>query len=158
MMQSISAPEVIASPISLTVTQNQTPSFHCSADGNPKPSVCSWSKTSGTGQGNKSVQDSKQQIRSASYKDSGSNVCTTTNGEGEKVKWRNSSLTTMQILHVLHIRTILIFNEHKLSQRGQMMTSKYMHTRDGEYDIDMFAYTFVTGSMAARQTVLQLPC
>ncbi|KAL9961761.1 hypothetical protein ACROYT_G030775 [Oculina patagonica] len=69
--ESISAPEVIVSPASLTVTQNQTATFYCSADGNPKPSV-SWSKISGTGMKNTAGPDNKLQIRSAVYNDSGS--------------------------------------------------------------------------------------
>ena len=77
---------MIVSPASLTVTQNQTATFYCSADGNPKPSV-SWSKTSGTGQWNNSGQDNKLQIKRAGYNDSGSYVCTATNvfGQAKKV-------------------------------------------------------------------------
>ena len=71
------------SPTSLTVTQHQTATFYCSADGNPKPSV-SWSKTSGTGQG---AQGYELQIKSAGYNDSGSYVCTASNffGQAKKV-------------------------------------------------------------------------
>ena len=75
---SLSAPEVIVSPASLTVTQNQTATFYCSADGNPKPSV-SWSKKGGAGLVNTDGQDNKLQIRSAGYNDSGSYVCTAKN-------------------------------------------------------------------------------
>jgi len=84
--ESISAPEVIVSPTSLTVTQNQTATFYCSADGNPKPSV-SWSKISGSGLVNTDGQSNKLQIKSAGYNDSGSYVCTATNllGHGKKV-------------------------------------------------------------------------
>ncbi|XP_078383111.1 uncharacterized protein LOC144665695 [Oculina patagonica] len=84
--KSISAPEVIVSPASLTVTQNQTATFYCSADGNPKPSV-SWSKISGAGLVNTDGQDNKLQIRSAGYNDSGSYLCTATNilGKSKKV-------------------------------------------------------------------------
>ena len=69
--------------MSLTVTQHQTATFYCSADGNPKPSV-SWSKTSGTGQG---TQCNELQIKSAGYNDSGSYVCTAANffGQGKEV-------------------------------------------------------------------------
>jgi len=83
---SISAPEVIVSPVSLTVTQHQTATFHCSADGNPKPSV-SWSETSVTGQVIKDVQGNKLQIKGAGHNDSGSYVCTATNilGQAKKV-------------------------------------------------------------------------
>jgi len=84
--EEISAPEVIVSPVSLTVTQHQTATFHCSADGNPKPSV-SWSKTSGTGLVNTDVQGNKLQIKGVGYNDSGSYVCTATNilGQAKKV-------------------------------------------------------------------------
>ena len=84
--ESISAPEVTVSPTSLTVTQNETATFYCSADGNPKPSV-SWSKISGKGLVNTDGQDNKLQIKSAGYNDSGSYVCTATNffGQAKKV-------------------------------------------------------------------------
>ena len=84
--ESISAPEVIVSPTSLTVTQNQTATFYCSVDGNPKPSV-SWSKISGSGLVNTESQGNKLQITSAVYNDSGSYVCTASNvlGHGKKV-------------------------------------------------------------------------
>lgn len=82
--ESISAPEVIVSPTSLSVTHNQTATFYCSAGGNPKPSV-SWSKTSGTGQ--KDGQGNKLQIRSAGYNDSGSYVCTATSVLGQAKKF-----------------------------------------------------------------------
>ncbi|XP_020623009.1 opioid-binding protein/cell adhesion molecule homolog isoform X1 [Orbicella faveolata] len=83
---SISAPEVIVFPALLTVTQNQTATFYCSAYGNPKPEV-SWSKTSGTGLVNTEGQGNKVQIKSANYNDSGSYVCTATNvlGQAKKV-------------------------------------------------------------------------
>ena len=83
--ESISAPQVIVSPNLLTVTQNQTATFHCSADGSPKPSV-SWSKISGTGLVNTGGQDNKLQINSASYNDSGTYVCTAANVLGELKK------------------------------------------------------------------------
>ena len=76
---------MIVSPASLTVTQNQTATFYCSADGNPKPSV-SWSKISGTGLVNTDGQDNKLQIRNAEYNDSGSYVCTATNILGQVKK------------------------------------------------------------------------
>ena len=76
---------MIVSPASLTVTQNQTATFYCSADGNPKPSV-SWSKISGTGLVNTEGQDNKLQIRNADYNDLGSYVCTATNVLGQVKK------------------------------------------------------------------------
>ena len=84
--ESISAPEVIVSPASLTVTQYQTATFYCSADGNPKPSV-SWSKITGTGLVNTDGQGIKLQVNSAGYNDSGNYVCTATNvfGQAKKV-------------------------------------------------------------------------
>ena len=81
----LSAPEVIVSPTSLTVTENQTATFYCSAYGNPEPSV-SWSKTNGTGQGNKKGEGKKLQIKSAGYNDSGSYVCTATTVLGQAKK------------------------------------------------------------------------
>ena len=84
--ESISAPEVIVTPTSLTVTQYQTATFYCSAEGNPKPSVL-WSKTSGTGQGKKDSQGNKLQITSVGYNDAGSYVCTATNVFGQAKKF-----------------------------------------------------------------------
>ncbi|XP_078383112.1 uncharacterized protein LOC144665696 [Oculina patagonica] len=83
--ESISAPEVIVSPTLVTVTQNQTATVYCSANGNPKPKV-SWSKISGAGLVNTARQDNKLQIRSAGYNDSGSYVCTATNVLGKSEK------------------------------------------------------------------------
>ena len=83
--QSISVPEVIVSPASLTVTQNQTATFYCSADGNPKPSVF-WSKISGVGLVSTDGQDNKLQIKNTDYSDSGSYVCTATNVLGQVKK------------------------------------------------------------------------
>ncbi|XP_020623000.1 neural cell adhesion molecule 2-like isoform X2 [Orbicella faveolata] len=83
--ESISVPEVIVSPASLTVTQNQTATFYCSADGNPEPSV-SWSKLSGTGLVNTDGQGNKLQMKSAGYNDSGSYACTAANVLGEVKK------------------------------------------------------------------------
>jgi len=77
---------VIVFPALLTVTQNQTATFYCSANGNPKP-VVSWSKTSGTGLVNTEGQGNKLQIKSSDYNDSGSYVCTAANvlGQAKKV-------------------------------------------------------------------------
>ncbi|KAJ7376796.1 hypothetical protein OS493_032258 [Desmophyllum pertusum] len=83
--ESISSPEVIVSPASLTVTQNQTATFYCSAGGNPKPTV-SWSTISGAGQVNKDGQDNKLEIKNTAYNDSGKYVCTARNVLGKVQK------------------------------------------------------------------------
>jgi len=41
--ESISAPSVVVSPVTLTVNEGGTASFQCSASGNPEPAVA-WSK------------------------------------------------------------------------------------------------------------------
>jgi len=113
--ESISAPEVIISPTSLTVIQYKTATFYCSADGNPKPSI-SWSKTSGTGQGKKDGQGNKLQITSVGYNDAGSYVCTATNvfGQAQKVVnlvvedvWRNSVIITNNVFYQRRLRQFL---------------------------------------------------
>ncbi|KAL9963316.1 hypothetical protein ACROYT_G032508 [Oculina patagonica] len=81
----ISAPEVTVSPTSLTVTENQTATFYCSADGNPKPRV-SWRKISGVQLVNTDSHHSKLQIRIVAYNDSGKYVCTATNVLGQVQK------------------------------------------------------------------------
>ncbi|KAL9963319.1 hypothetical protein ACROYT_G032511 [Oculina patagonica] len=83
--KSISAPEVTVSPASLTVIQNQTAMFNCSADGNPKPSV-SWRKISGVTLVNTGSQFSKLQIKHAAYNDSGRYVCTASSVLGQVQK------------------------------------------------------------------------
>ena len=80
--ESISAPEVIVFPTSLTVTQNKTATFYCSADGSPRPSV-SWTKISGTRLVNTGGQDNKLQIKTVGYNDRGSYVCSAANVLGE---------------------------------------------------------------------------
>ena len=83
--KSISTPVVIVSPTSLTVTQNQTATFYCSADGNPSPSV-SWSKINGTKSISIDKKDNKLEITNASHNDSGKYVCTATNILGQVEK------------------------------------------------------------------------
>ena len=84
--QSISAPEVIVSPASLTVTQNQTATFYCSVSGNPKPSV-SWGRINDTGLVNMNGHNNKLQIRNIGYYDTGSYVCMAANilGRDQKI-------------------------------------------------------------------------
>ena len=76
---------VIVSPTSLTVPQNQTATFYCSADGYPVPSV-SWSKISATKLIDTDDKDNKLEITNASYNDSGKYVCTATNILGQVEK------------------------------------------------------------------------
>ena len=83
--KSISAPEVIVSPASLTVTQSQTATFVCSADGNPEPSV-SWRKISGEDKENTGDEHSTLQIKNATYNDSGKYVCIARNVLGQDQK------------------------------------------------------------------------
>ena len=84
--ESISLPAVSVTPPSLTVTQNQTALFYCSAVGNPRPRV-SWSKTSGGGLLNMNGRQDMLEIRKTSYNDSGEYVCTATNLLGKVQKF-----------------------------------------------------------------------
>ena len=83
--ESISAPEVIVFPASFTVTENQTATFYCSADGNPKPSV-SWRKIGVARPLNTGSQHNKLEIKNAAYNDSGKYLCTATNILGRAQK------------------------------------------------------------------------
>ena len=83
--KSISAPVVIVSPTSLTVTQTQAATFYCSADGNPEPSV-SWSKISDTRLISTDNKDNKLEITNVAYNDSGKYFCRATNILGQVQK------------------------------------------------------------------------
>ncbi|PFX12247.1 uncharacterized protein LOC111347553 [Stylophora pistillata] len=83
--QSIAAPNINVSPASLTITENQTATFYCSAYGNPKPTV-TWWKMNSAGQVNINSQDARLQIKNAKYNDSGSYVCTATSVLGKAQK------------------------------------------------------------------------
>ena len=74
----MTAPVVLAYPLSLTVTENQNATFYCPVDGHPKPSV-SWSTTDGTKLITSPGQDNILLITNASYSDSGKYVCTAKN-------------------------------------------------------------------------------
>ena len=68
----------------MTVIENQTATFYCSAAGNPKPKV-TWSKTGGRGSVNTTDHErNKLEIRNASHRDSGRYVCKATNVLGEE--------------------------------------------------------------------------
>ena len=45
--ESISSPEVSVSPVTQTVSENQTATFNCSVRGSPSPTV-TWSKVNGS--------------------------------------------------------------------------------------------------------------
>ena len=78
--ESLSAPKVTVSPTSDTVTENQTATFYCSANGNPTPTV-TWSRTGDTEP--ISSPHNKLEIRKATYNDSGAYVCTAKSILGE---------------------------------------------------------------------------
>ncbi|XP_068754978.1 uncharacterized protein [Montipora capricornis] len=84
--ESISVPQVTVSPASMTVTENQTATFQCSAVGNPKPRVF-WSKMNGSRLVNSNDEQGKLVIKKAVYNNSGKYVCRATNllGKDEKV-------------------------------------------------------------------------
>ena len=70
-------------PPSITVTENQTATFYCSAGANPKPTVI-WRKIGGKGSVNTNVDGrNKLEIRNAKYRDSGSYVCKAKNVLGQ---------------------------------------------------------------------------
>ena len=71
------------SPTSVTVTENQTATFYCSANGNPTPTV-TWSRTDGTDLF--ASPQNKLEIRKAAYNDSGNYVCTVKSILGEVQK------------------------------------------------------------------------
>ena len=81
--ESLSAPEVTVSSTSDTVTENQTATFYCSANGNPTPTV-TWSRTGVT----KPIASphNKLEITKAVYNDSGNYVCTASSILGEVQK------------------------------------------------------------------------
>ena len=81
--EAISAPTVIVSSDSNTVTQNETASFMCSAGGNPRPEV-SWEKVNDSLKN--SGSDGKLEIHRAQYKDSGQYRCTAKNILGQAHK------------------------------------------------------------------------
>lgn len=83
--QFLSAPDVNVSPVSLTVTENQTANFHCSASGHPKPKV-SWRKINGAELVTPDGPDTALHVRTADYNDSGSYMCTATSVLGKAQK------------------------------------------------------------------------
>ena len=87
--ESISSPEVTVSPDTLTVTENQTATFYCSASGNPRP-VVTWRKVNGSlGDESVSINDGKLEISNSSYNDTGKYVCTAISALGQDQKMTN---------------------------------------------------------------------
>ena len=80
--ESTSAPQVVVSPSSRTVVENQTALFYCLAGGNPKPKI-SWSKLNGSGTEKSKGQQNKLEIKRSTYSDSGKYVCAATNVLGQ---------------------------------------------------------------------------
>jgi len=85
--ESISAPSVVVSPVTLTVNEGGTASFQCSASGNPEPAVA-WSKLDNQ---SKNIQSAfsrgKLQLKHVAGSDAGLYQCSATNilGDSRKV-------------------------------------------------------------------------
>ena len=84
---SILFPEVTVSPVTQTVTENQTATFNCSVRGNPRPAV-TWSKVTGFFVAGRLVTDQNGglEITKSTFNDSGDYVCTAVNALGRDVK------------------------------------------------------------------------
>ena len=76
--ESISLPQVIISPNTQTVTENQTATFYCSASGNPKPTV-SWSKVNSSLKERQMINGGRLQVIRSTFNDSGDFMCTAVN-------------------------------------------------------------------------------
>ena len=77
--ESISSPAVVVSPVTLTVSEGGTASFHCSASGNPEPAVA-WRKLNSQSQITQSaVSRGKLELKKVTGKDSGAYQCSATN-------------------------------------------------------------------------------
>ena len=77
--ESISSPAVVVSPVTLTVNEEGTASFQCSASGNPEPAVA-WRKLNSQSQISQSaVSRGKLDLRKVTGKDSGLYQCSATN-------------------------------------------------------------------------------
>ena len=83
--ESISIPEVIVSPDTQTVSENQTATFYCSASGNPQPTV-TWTKVKGSLARSHINQGGRLDITRSTFSDSGDYKCTAVNilGRDEK--------------------------------------------------------------------------
>jgi len=85
--ESISSPAVVVSPVTLTVKEDETASFQCSASGNPEP-VVSWNKLDNQSEITLSaVSRGKLELQKVTGNDSGVYKCSATNilGNSQKV-------------------------------------------------------------------------
>ena len=77
--ESISSPNVVVNPPSLTVNETEAASLQCSAGGNPEP-VMVWSKVGGLlPEGRSAVFSGKLEVQKSQMNDSGVYQCTATN-------------------------------------------------------------------------------
>ena len=86
--ESISTPEVTVSPVTQTVTENQSATFYCSVSGNPEP-VVSWMKVGGSLAKERSKikeNGGNLEIKSSTFNDSGQYNCTAVNILGKESK------------------------------------------------------------------------
>ena len=73
--ESLSSPDVIVAPASLTVNESEAASMQCSASGNPAPAVV-WSRVNGSlPAGRSAVFGGKLQIQMSQMNDSGLYQC-----------------------------------------------------------------------------------
>ena len=77
--ESLSSPDVIVSPLSLTVNEREAASLQCSASGNPVPKVV-WSRVNGSLPiGRSAVFGGKLEVQNSEMNDSGVYQCEATN-------------------------------------------------------------------------------
>ena len=77
--ESISSPAIVVSPVTLTVNEGGTAFFHCSASGNPEPTVA-WNKLNSQSQITQSaVSGGKLELKKVTGSDSGVYQCSATN-------------------------------------------------------------------------------
>jgi len=121
--ESISSPEVTVSPVTQTVTQNQTATFNCSVRGSPKPKV-TWSKVNGSLVAGSFVSDKNGalKITKSTFSDSGDYMCIAVNVlgsdertatlivEGKKKKKKNFFKLFILFFFLFNVSFINLFN------------------------------------------------